>query len=675
MKKILLISLAFMIVLAAGAQKAQLKNGISLRNYKMVQKITKEPFETNSISPFKSKHYDLKNGDNTKNIVTILTLGTSANILGYSGGSRTIVWADDDLNVVTNFHRMGPGATPPSLSGYLGMDLGLNMGATQADWTPQIQVLAATMNSTPYYYDASRYPQAGIYNPEGNTNLANAYLAYFAPNFANMVVDGFGGYSYGTANMVDHADTIKHLRWYHPTPYTYVPEGFTLSNKQGITHLVDVDINAESGAEVYQDSVIYGRGVWNATTKDFDYTFKTLAFPCVGMASCANVKIAASPDGNTVYMSALTDLVGATPLIAGTYFPVLRKSTDGGLTWSEPFAIQLDGPNGIAAVKNQYSDYFIQNVFVGPPYPTRDEIPYTTAFEHGLSVDKWGNPHIAVVIGTPGSTAYSISTGIDSLINVFDIYSVDKGVTFQGVCVGSLATLRGLWTYDATGLTVASDNRVYISSTKTGDKMFITYNDTRIQDVVDNQNPDVYARGFDLISNMITSDAGANQPNNVTFLSDIMQEAYMQCASPYVFTDNAKYTIPICTQWWLDPTLGGTFKYIPDFSYVDGDFTIPVINPPFPVGIDQKNNELASVTVYPNPVKDIAKVSVNLKQSAKVSVEVTNLVGQQVMSLNKGNMSAGSQQFSVDASSLTAGVYFITVKVNGQKFTQKLIVE
>jgi hypothetical protein len=38
-------------------------------------------------------------------------------------------------------------------------------------------------------------------------------------------------------------------------------------------------------------------------------------------------------------------------------------------------------------------------------------------------------------------------------------------------------------------------------------------------------------------------------------------------------------------------------------------------------------------------------------------------------------MSAGSQQFSVDASSLTAGVYFITVKVNGQKFTQKLIVE
>ena len=81
------------------------------------------------------------------------------------------------------------------------------------------------------------------------------------------------------------------------------------------------------------------------------------------------------------------------------------------------------------------------------------------------------------------------------------------------------------------------------------------------------------------------------------------------------------------------------------------------------------------MTVYPNPVKDIAKVSVNLKQSANVSVELTNLVGQQVMSLNKGNMSAGSQQFTIDASSLTSGVYFITVKVNGEKYTQKLIVE
>ena len=46
-----------------------------------------------------------------------------------------------------------------------------------------------------------------------------------------------------------------------------------------------------------------------------------------------------------------------------------------------------------------------------------------------------------------------------------------------------------------------------------------------------------------------------------------------------------------------------------------------------------------------------------------------------MMSLNKGNMSSGSQQFSIDATNLTAGIYFVTVIVNGQKYTQKMIVE
>lgn len=69
-------------------------------------------------------------------VVTVLDLGTSSSVLGYSGGTRTMLWADDDLNVVVNFHRMGPGAIPPGLSGYLGMDLGLNMGLTQDDWMP-----------------------------------------------------------------------------------------------------------------------------------------------------------------------------------------------------------------------------------------------------------------------------------------------------------------------------------------------------------------------------------------------------------------------------------------------------------------------------------------------------------------------------------------------------------
>lgn len=668
MKKILLISLAFMIGLATMAQRPQIRNGVFVKDVKKAQIVTNEPASPNSISPVKTKFPGLKNAGNT-NIVTVLDMGTSANVLGYSGGTRTMVWADNDLNTVINFHRMGPATatTPPSISGYLGMDIGVNMGATQADITPNVQCLAATLASSPYYYDASRYPSAAIYNPAGNKDLANAYLAYFAPNFANLVLSGFGGYSYGTVNMVNYADSSKHLRWYDSNPPTYIPDGFTIS-KSGVAHMLD------GGTQVidltYIDSVVYGRGIWNTATTDYDYTFQTLAFPCVESYNATDTKIADSPDGNTMWMSVLTSLVGATPLVSTSFFPALRKSTDGGLTWSDPIAIQLDGPDGIATIKNTYSQYFINNFFADP-IPTRDEIPYTTAFDHSLTVDKWGNPHIGVVIGVASSsTLWAITSGVDSCLNAYDIYSLDDGATWLAVHLGSLTTFRGTWA------TYTSDNRLYASRTPDGEKLFFTWNDTKIEGETNNQNPEVYARGFDLVNNKLTADdAGAAQPDNVTFLSDITTEAYWQCTAPTVFTANNKYTLPICTQWFVDAALDSKFKYIPDFWYVDADFTVSVDNPPFPVGIDQKNNDLASVSVYPNPVKDVAKVSLNLKQNANVSVGLTNLVGQQILSLNKGNMTTGLQQFSIDASSLSSGVYFLTVRVNGQKFTQKMIVE
>jgi hypothetical protein len=663
MKKTLLLSLAFMIGLAVVAQTPQIKNGVFVRNYQKDQKVSIEPVEKTSVSSVTSKPSGLKNGDNT-NIVSVLDLGTSANVLGYSSGTRPMVWADDDLNVVINFHRFGPGSTP-GLSGFLGMDLGINNGMDQADWTPQIQAANSNLVSSPYWYDAGRYPCAGIYNPEGNTTMANAYLTYFAPNFCNTVLSGFGGYTYGTMNLVNYADSNRNLRWFDANPVTYIPDGFTITSN-GVSHMVDSGQDPINGA-AYVGYIVYGRGIWNAATHDFDYTFTTFPLPTVDNQNLADVKVAASPDGNTVWISALGQLVGSTPLVDSSYAPILMRSTDGGLTWGTPKVIQLDGPNGISAVKNQWSDYFIENFFVGPPWPSRDEIPYTTAFDHSLSVDIWGNPHIGVGIGyAPGGG--SISTGVDSLINVYDIYSVNDGLDFQGVYLGPLKTFRGTWA------TYTSDNRVYTSRNKTGDKMFFTWNDTRIEGEANNQNPDVYARGFDLRKNMLTADNGADACNNVTFLCDITQEAYWQCTSPIIFTDNNKYTLPICTQWFQDAALDSKFKYIPDFSYVDGDFTIPVEENPFPVGIDQKK-DVATVSVYPNPVKDFAKVSVNLTQGANVTVSVTNLVGQNVLSLNKGNMSAGLQQFNVDANSLSTGVYFITVNVNGQKFTQKMIVE
>ena len=96
----------------------------------------------------------------------------------------------------------------------------------------------------------------------------------------------------------------------------------------------------------------------------------------------------------------------------------------------------------------------------------------------------------------------------------------------------------------------------------------------------------------------------------------------------------------------------------------------------WPVGIDNKTANKNTVSQnYPNPVKGATYFSVNLDKAANVIVEVSNVMGQKVMSMNKGVVNAGSQVFSLDGSQLTSGIYFYTVKINGESYTHKMIVE
>jgi len=78
---------------------------------------------------------------------------------------------------------------------------------------------------------------------------------------------------------------------------------------------------------------------------------------------------------------------------------------------------------------------------------------------------------------------------------------------------------------------------------------------------------------------------------------------------------------------------------------------------------------------FPNPVNTTTSFTVSLDVAANVILEVSNIMGQKVMSLDKGFVNGGAQKFTIDCSQLTPGVYFYTVKINGESFTHKMIVE
>ncbi|MCK9421787.1 MAG: T9SS type A sorting domain-containing protein [Bacteroidales bacterium] len=97
----------------------------------------------------------------------------------------------------------------------------------------------------------------------------------------------------------------------------------------------------------------------------------------------------------------------------------------------------------------------------------------------------------------------------------------------------------------------------------------------------------------------------------------------------------------------------------------------------FPTGIE--NNTVTTKNPvsqnYPNPVKGATFFNLNLDKAANVTIEVSNIMGQKIMSLDKGVIYAGIHKMTIDGSVLSSGIYFYTVKINNDSYTHKMIVE
>jgi hypothetical protein len=673
MKNLLLCLLALTIAFGGYAQQKPVFKGDVKSNTVIAperigwEAVKTKPITTSTVTTPAS----LKNTSDV-NFVTVVNLGTSTNAYGYGygGGQKAIIDANNDINVISHIHRMGGTLDPGGYSGDLGVDVSLDGGMT---WTTMNEIYTSTISGGTYNTDAARYPNHGIYNPAGNTNPEDAYITFFAPNLdGSNAADSWGGYSFGRARVNDYTDTTKHLQASASPYYQYIPEAYDVSNT-GIAIAVDVNQDWSSGSVVYMGSLIVNRGEWDEGIGDFVWEKSLIDFP-VNAATTrpVHVSFAWAPDGQTGWIGVVTDNDMVAPMYDLHYFyPVFLKTTDGGLTWSDPIAVQLDGPDGLYGVLNYLSDQQITDLYE-PPAPARDEIPYTTAFDCDLVVDNWGNPHFATMIGVGASTEYSIISASEYFA-AFDIFSVDGGTTWEAYNCGKANQFRGTF-----GTDYEEDNRIQASSTQDGKKVFITWLDTRLEGAEENNAPDIFIRGIEPnvppFAYKFTGDAdGEDMPVNVTTFSEAMWQAYFNATSRFTLDDgNGNYTVPMSYQQMttpFDPTLPVQFKYIQDFIFTDADFIFTSVD-------EQEVKSITSVSQnYPNPFSKTSTVRVNLEEKANLKLVVTNIMGQQVMQIERGNVPAGMYDFTIEGSKLGNGIYFYTVYAGQESVTRKMIVE
>ncbi|MDZ7362958.1 MAG: T9SS type A sorting domain-containing protein [candidate division KSB1 bacterium] len=76
---------------------------------------------------------------------------------------------------------------------------------------------------------------------------------------------------------------------------------------------------------------------------------------------------------------------------------------------------------------------------------------------------------------------------------------------------------------------------------------------------------------------------------------------------------------------------------------------------------------------YPNPFNPTTQISFTLEQSSFVSLKVYEASGREVRTLVQGTLPAGSHLVPFEATGLTSGVYFYTLRANGFAATRKML--
>lgn len=93
----------------------------------------------------------------------------------------------------------------------------------------------------------------------------------------------------------------------------------------------------------------------------------------------------------------------------------------------------------------------------------------------------------------------------------------------------------------------------------------------------------------------------------------------------------------------------------------------------FGVGIEE--NEMPNnIIVYPNPITTDAVVDFNLFESNNVEIILVNALGQVELKKNLGKMNSGLQTYSMNAKSLSNGLYFLNIKIGDKAFTKKIAI-
>lgn len=541
----------------------------------------------------------------------------------------------------------------------------------------------------------NRYPSGAIFNPAGNTVPANAYAVgsgpwWIAPGGSSWQGSFFASKQLGTgyttvAGTTTYLDNLalvipqkKHDNAY--TDFQITSDGF--AHVAGgiytdVNNITSTPLRGYRGAMLDKGTFSAGSFTWTqdslkplikldgAGDKVFDETF-TMAW---------------SENGQIGYVCFLGVDVNA---VAGTsqnsYQPYLFKTINGGVTWSH--YSPLFNFATIPAIASR--------LIATKLLPALKKPFFSSSEGFNSTVDAAGDLHLFTSMGSAysdhiDSLGYSYSPNYNKVWN----YLVDlktSGAGWSAMIVDSLSCERptkveSSWTSSSGNLPYNS--RLQISRTPDGNNIFYSWSDSDSNIVQSsfphfNISPDVYMKGYDVISNKMTC-----KKNMTSGRVGIEYNAFFFYASPTVAKPTAtSYLIPTTITQGDGGVNNGdvtvSHYYIGDNTFTQSEFTVTVNTPgcvsSTGVSVKEESTLVSSLNFYPNPASTNGTVDILLVENAKMELVVINSVGQ-VVYTTAVNGFAGSNKVNIDLNNLSNGLYFYQVNMaNSKTVTKKFVV-
>jgi hypothetical protein len=148
--------------------------------------------------------------------------------------------------------------------------------------------------------------------------------------------------------------------------------------------------------------------------------------------------------------------------------------------------------------------------------------------------------------------------------------------------------------------------------------------------------------------------------------SDLSANQYYPLAGEFI-----KYTVTVPFYssaifrfvFEADPSDPGNDLFLDDINLIDPT-----------VGV-KENNIAVGLNLYPNPAKDKAIIEYSTLESHNVTIDVVDVLGKKVASLDKGKVEAGSHEFELATGSYKSGIYFVAISVDGNRMVKRLVVQ